>query len=92
MDYAVASESVAIDALDHYNVFTLERDVRAGEAIFVSNSGQIYTRQLAAPTTSFTPCIFEYVYFARPDSVSKFLIHLCFFYKVTEYLSRTVNK
>jgi len=70
MDYAVASESVAIDALDHYNVFTLERDVRAGEAIFVSNSGQIYTRELAAPNTSFTPCIFEYVYFARPDSVS----------------------
>ena len=71
MDYAVASESVAIDALDHYNVFTLERDVRAGEAVFVSNSGQIYTRELAAPNTFFTPCIFEYVYFARPDSVSK---------------------
>lgn len=69
MDYAVASESVAIDALDHYNTFTLERDVRAGEAIFVSNSGQIYTRQLHAGSSSFTPCIFEYVYFARPDSV-----------------------
>ena len=70
MDYAVASESVAIDALDPYNPFSLQRDVRAGEAIFVSTAGEIFTRDLCAAETVFAPCIFEYVYFARPDSVS----------------------
>ena len=66
IDYAVASESVAIDALDPK--FVLERDIKPGESIFISKEGQLYT-QFTHPKVKFTPCIFEYVYFARPDSV-----------------------
>lgn len=65
-DYAVASESVAIDALDP--CFLLERDVGAGEAIFVSMTGELRT-QMVHPCPQLTPCLFEFVYFARPDSV-----------------------
>jgi len=64
MEYMVASESVAIDALD----YELVRDVAPGEAIFVSHTGELFT-QLCSDTAKLSPCIFEYVYFARPDSV-----------------------
>eukprot|EP00934_Nitzschia_sp_Nitz4_P002479 Nitzschia sp. Nitz4//scaffold170_size48074//34977//36881//NITZ4_007110-RA/size48074-augustus-gene-0.35-mRNA-1//-1//CDS//3329538655//2469//frame0 len=65
LDYCVASESVAIDTLG----FQLVRDVRAGEAIFMDmNSGNCYSRLCVADATP-APCIFEYVYFARPDSI-----------------------
>lgn len=69
MDYAVASESVAIDALDSHFNFRLERDVRPGEAILITHAGELFTTQLDFNTVPFTPCLFEYVYFARPDSV-----------------------
>jgi amidophosphoribosyltransferase len=65
-DYAIASESVAIDGLDFH--FKLERDIEAGEAVFITSTGQLMTRQIV-PSTRLTPCIFEYVYFARPDSI-----------------------
>jgi amidophosphoribosyltransferase len=64
VEYMVASESVALDALG----FELERDVLPGEAIFIDRSGQIHTR-LCATNVPHTPCIFEYVYLARPDSI-----------------------
>lgn len=61
--YAIASESVALDALD----FKFLRDVAPGEAIFINMAGEMTNRQcIASPTLS--PCIFEHVYFARPDS------------------------
>jgi amidophosphoribosyltransferase len=72
IDYAIASESVAIDALDP--LFVLQRDVQAGEAIFISIKGELFSRLDAASPAKFAPCIFEYVYFARPDTVS----HLTF--------------
>lgn len=60
----VASESVALDTLDFERV----RDVDPGEAVILSYDGTLYTRQCADhPQRS--PCIFEFVYFARPDSV-----------------------
>ena len=63
-EYMLASESVALDVLG----FTLLRDVAAGEAVYITASGQIHFRQCAEnPRT--TPCIFEHVYFARPDSI-----------------------
>jgi amidophosphoribosyltransferase len=65
-DYAVASESVAIDALD--SQFKLARDVGAGEAIFISLKGELHMQQVH-PHPVLNPCMFEYVYFARPDSV-----------------------
>lgn len=63
-DYMMASESVALDVLG----YELIRDVAPGEAVFISLDGQIYTRQCAS-NPSITPCIFEYVYLARPDSI-----------------------
>ena len=63
-EWIVGSESVAITALG----FEIERDIKPGEAIFISSSGHLFTR-MCAEQTSLNPCIFEYVYFARPDSV-----------------------
>jgi amidophosphoribosyltransferase len=62
-EYMLASESVALDMLG----FTLLRDVAAGEAVFIDEHGRFYSQQ-CVPAASNTPCIFEYVYFARPDS------------------------
>lgn len=64
MEYMVASESVAIDALR----FEQLRDVRPGEAIFIENDGSFHSREYSGET-SYSPCIFEFVYFARPDSI-----------------------
>jgi amidophosphoribosyltransferase len=63
-DYLVASESVALDVLG----FKLLRDVEPGEAIFIDDEGNFFSRQCAA-SPSLNPCIFEFVYLARPDSV-----------------------
>ncbi|MFW5453118.1 amidophosphoribosyltransferase [Thioalkalivibrio sulfidiphilus] len=64
-EYMVASESVALDTLG----FELVRDLEPGEAVFIDNDARLHTRQCAEETAVFSPCIFEYVYFARPDSV-----------------------
>jgi len=62
-EYMVASESVALDTLG----FEFIRDVVAGEAVYITEQGELFTRQCAdAPKNN--PCLFEYVYFARPDS------------------------
>jgi amidophosphoribosyltransferase len=63
-DYMVASESVALDSLG----FQVVRDVAPGEAIFIDQDGHFYSQQCAAEA-SLNPCIFEFVYLARPDSV-----------------------
>ena len=60
----LASESVALEGTG----FTPERDVAPGEAVFVTLDGTVHTRQ-CAPQAQLSPCIFEYVYLARPDSV-----------------------
>lgn len=64
VEFMVASESVALDTLG----FTMMRDVAPGEAILVDLSGNFFARQCAQNPT-LNPCIFEYVYLARPDSV-----------------------
>jgi len=63
-EYMVASESVALDSLG----FTLVRDVRPGEAIFIDMQGQLHTKQ-CIETGDAAPCIFEHVYLARPDTI-----------------------
>jgi amidophosphoribosyltransferase len=60
----LASESVALEG----SGFRLQRDLAPGEAIFISEQGQVHARQCAENPT-LNPCIFEYVYLARPDSV-----------------------
>src|SRR5213080_3465847 len=62
-EWMLASESVALDSLS----FRLVRDVAPGEAVFIDEQGRLHTQQCVA-TLRHTPCIFEYVYFARPDS------------------------
>ena len=64
IEHMVASESVAMDALG----FELERDILPGEAVFISSAGQLHSKQCGA-RLGYTPCVFEFVYFARPDSI-----------------------
>ena len=63
MEYIVASESVGLDTIG----FQVIRDVEPGEAVYITEDRQLFTQQ-CAEKTSLTPCIFEYVYLARPDS------------------------
>jgi len=63
-EYMVASESVALEGTGHH----LERDVAPGEAIFIDLEGTLHARQCAESPT-LNPCMFEFVYLARPDSV-----------------------
>ncbi len=63
-EYLVSSESVALEGLG----FALERDIAPGEAVFIDQDGDFYSHQCARSAT-LNPCAFEYVYFARPDSI-----------------------
>jgi amidophosphoribosyltransferase len=62
-EWMLASESVALEGLG----FTVVRDVEPGEAIYIDMDGNFHARQCAS-NSSLNPCIFEYVYLARPDS------------------------
>lgn len=63
IDYAVSSESVAFNGLG----YELWRDVEPGEAVFISFDGEFHAKQCSEHSV-LKPCLFEYVYFARPDS------------------------
>jgi amidophosphoribosyltransferase len=86
-EYMVASESVALDAVG----FDFMRDVAPGEAIYVTFDGQLYTEQ-CADNPVLNPCIFEFVYFARPDSfmdkVSVYSARVCMGQKLGEKIKR----
>src|SRR3990167_9947210 len=64
IEYMVASESIALDALG----FEFIADVLPGEAVYFEKNGAVHRFQ-CAPCLQHTPCIFEYIYLARPDSV-----------------------
>jgi amidophosphoribosyltransferase len=63
-EWLVASESVALDTLG----FKLVRDLAPGEAVLIDTEGNFHSRE-CAPRAVYAPCIFEYVYLARPDSI-----------------------
>ncbi len=63
-EFIIASESVAIDSLE----FQLIRDIEPGEAVFITVDGELHTFQCADDPVN-SPCIFEHVYLARPDSI-----------------------
>ena len=70
-DYMIASESIVLDVLG----FEVMNDVSAGEAVFVNLDGEIHI-QACIDNPIHTPCIFEYVYLARPDAViDKISVH-----------------
>ena len=63
VEWMVASESVALTGCE----FDLVRDIEPGEAVFIDANGNLSSRQ-CAEHPCLVPCVFEYVYFARPDS------------------------
>jgi len=62
--YMIASESVALDVLG----YELVRDVKPGEVIFIDKDNKLHSQE-CSETAVLTPCLFEFVYFARPDSI-----------------------
>ena len=64
MEYLISSESVALDTLG----FQMVRDIEPGEAVFIDMAHNLHSRQ-CAQQPMYAPCIFEYVYLARPDTV-----------------------
>jgi len=62
-NYAFASESVSLNLTDFSNV----KDVKPGQVVYVDNKGKLYSKSF--PTSHHAPCLFEWVYFARPDSI-----------------------
>lgn len=63
VSWCAASESVALDICG----YTVSRDIRPGEAVYVTDGGEVHSRVVATPNHH--PCVFEWIYFARPDSV-----------------------
>tara|TARA_Y100000590_G_C15742241_1_gene1020675 strand:+ start:87 stop:1613 length:1527 start_codon:yes stop_codon:yes gene_type:complete len=63
-DFMIASESVALDVTH----FDIERDILPGEGLIIENNGKMYNK-ICSQKNTYSPCIFEFVYFARPDSI-----------------------
>jgi amidophosphoribosyltransferase len=63
-EWIVASESLVLES----GGYEIVRDVAPGEAVYITQSGEMYSRQCAA-NPRLIPCSFEYVYLARPDSI-----------------------
>lgn len=86
-EYMVASESVALEGLG----FQYLRDVQPGEAIFIDNDGHLYQKQCAT-NPILSPCLFEYVYFARPDSFMNGVSVYASRLKMGEYLADKIKR
>ncbi len=86
MEYIIASESVALEGLG----FRFLRDVAPGEAVFIDLDGKFSSRQ-CADNPILSPCVFEYVYFARPDSVIDGASVYATRLKMGEYLAEKIR-
>ncbi|MCM1511878.1 MAG: amidophosphoribosyltransferase [Oxalobacter formigenes] len=87
IEYMVASESVALEGLG----FRFLRDIEPGEAVFIDNDGHLYHKQ-CADNPSLNPCIFEYVYLARPDSLMDGVSVYASRLKMGEYLAEKIRR
>jgi len=86
-EHMVASESVALEGLG----YRLVRDVAPGEAVFIDLEGNLFTEQCSeSPVLS--PCVFEYVYFARPDSMIDGASVYDARLRMGEYLAETLKR
>jgi amidophosphoribosyltransferase len=86
-EYMVASESVALEGLG----FRFLRDVMPGEAIFIDLDGKLYNQQCAEHAV-LNPCAFEFVYFARPDSIIDGASVYAARLKMGEYLAEKIKR
>ena len=86
-DYILASESVAVDVLGYEFI----RDVAPGEAVYIDADGQLHAQQ-CAENPELTPCIFEHVYFARPDSIMDGVFVYKARMRMGEYLAQKIKR
>ncbi|KGG33100.1 Amidophosphoribosyltransferase [Prochlorococcus marinus str. SS51] len=86
-EWIVVSESLVLENND----FDVVRDVVPGEAIFISNEGEFYSKQCADNPQLF-PCSFEYVYLARPDSVMNGISVYEARLRMGDYLAKTIQE
>jgi amidophosphoribosyltransferase len=86
-EYLVASESVALEGMG----FRFLRDIAPGEAVFVDADMQLHSRQ-CADNPSLNPCVFEFVYLARPDSVIDGASVYATRLKMGEYLAEKIKR
>lgn len=86
-EFMVASESVALDGLG----FKLERDIAPGECVVITKEGDFFSKQ-CAENPELKPCIFEHVYFARPDSIMDGISVYKARLKMGEYLAGKIMK
>lgn len=86
-EYMIASESVALEGLG----FKFVRDIEPGEAVFIDEDHQFYSKQ-CAENPSLHPCAFEFVYLARPDSVLDGASVYATRLKMGEYLAEQVRQ
>ncbi|MFT6189767.1 MAG: amidophosphoribosyltransferase [Oleispira sp.] len=86
-EFMVASESVALDGLG----FKLERDIAPGECVVITKEGDFFSQQ-CAENPELKPCIFEHVYFARPDSIMDGISVYKARLKMGEYLAGKIMK
>ena len=86
-EWCVASESVALDSLG----FKLLRDLEPGEAVFITEAGEFHSRQ-CAQRPMHSPCLFEFVYFARPDSIMDGVSVYKARLGMGEYLARKIER
>ncbi|HAT30596.1 MAG TPA: amidophosphoribosyltransferase [Janthinobacterium sp.] len=86
-EYMVASESVALEGMG----FRFVRDIAPGEAVFIDLDGKLHSQQ-CADNPSLNPCVFEYVYLARPDSIIDGASVYATRLKMGEYLAEKIRK
>jgi amidophosphoribosyltransferase len=84
-NFIFSSESCAIDTLG----YELVRDVKPGEMIFINNNREFYSEIITEK--EFRPCIFEYVYFARPDSMMNNILVARSRYNLGKTLAEKIN-
>ncbi|UTY58447.1 amidophosphoribosyltransferase [Massilia sp. erpn] len=87
IEYLIASESVALEGVG----FRFVRDVAPGEAIFIDAENKLHS-QICADNPSLNPCVFEFVYLARPDSVIDGASVYATRLKMGEYLAEKIKR